>query len=176
MTASAKVCVASGLAGFGAAGIVAAGLTFATAGPAMPESAPDPSSASAPGAAADQPTDPGFLLDPGGEIVAADPAVLLDPGEMLGETDPDASFDPSAGLGEADPAGPFDPGETLGSADPAASFDPDATDDPADSRNRADPGDPPAKVPEPSSIAALGVGLLGWPILRRPARPAGGND
>ena len=159
-TVSAKVCVASGLAGLGAAGIVAAGLTLGSTGAATPKGARDPASASA-GAAAAKSADPGFLLDPGS---------LPDPGESIAPADPPILLDPASSIAAADPPTLVDP-SAMRAPVPPAPLDPDGADDPADPRNRADPKDPPAKVPEPSSVAALGVGLLGWSIVRRPRQP-----
>ena len=73
-------------------------LTFGSIGAATPESAPNPSSASA-GAAADEPADPGFLLDPGS---------LFDPGESIAAADPPILPDPS-GMRSARPLRPLRP-------------------------------------------------------------------
>jgi hypothetical protein len=144
VTVSAKVCIATGLAGLGMAGIVAGGVTFGATTTSTPGNLPDPSVTSGPSAA-------------GG---AADPAISRDPGEGIipaGQTIP---FDPDATIGLADPAVTFDPSGPDGWPNPPTPFDPGAVGDPPDPETPPDPRTPPVSVPEPSSLAVLGVGLL----------------
>jgi hypothetical protein len=78
---------------------------------------------------------------------------------------PPPVFGPLGTAGLPDPSMPFDPGDPGGLTDPASLFDPQDPGDPPDPRL------PPAAVPEPPSLAMLGLGLLGVMILRGTALP-----
>jgi PEP-CTERM motif len=144
-TVAAKVCIASGLAGLGAAGIVAAGLAFAPASAGAPQTPAEPAKIFGSNLAGGSP-DPAFALDPA-STAAADPPISFDPG------DPGSSGDPGTVLDRDDPGS----GELLG---------PGETDDPADPRDPTDPREPPAPVPEPSSAAILAMALAGAALWR----------
>lgn len=134
-TLAVKVCVASGLAGLGAAGIVAAGLGLRPSSAGAPQTSSEPATTFGVDSAAGSP-DPALAFDPS-STAAADPPVSLDPGSW------------------------GDPGTTLGIDDPGPGgpLDPSGTGDPPAPRNPADPRDPPARVPEPSGAAIIAVGL-----------------
>jgi hypothetical protein len=144
MTVSTRACVATGIVGLGAAGLVAGALAFAAAGPWAPPLAPRPANWSGSNLAGGW-SDPAFSGDPAAAIAAADPPVSLDPASTVDPADTLASADP-------DPAGPLDP-HGLG--------------DPSDPHDPIDPHDPPVRVPEPSSAAILAVALAGAALRRQ---------
>lgn len=150
-----KVCVATGLAGLGAAGLIAGGLlTLAPTGSGMPRTALEPPGMYAPNMAGGA-SDPGLAFDPAESIAAADPTIPFDPGD------------------------PSDPGIFFGFNDPgsAAPPDPSGTGDPADPRDSTDPRNPPAQVPEPSSALILAMALSGAALWRkRLTRPLARNQ
>lgn len=139
---SAKACIATGIAGLGAAGIAAGALAFAAADQGAPRTAPQPLGISGPSIAGGLP----------GSVFSGDPAAFS-------IADPPISLDP-ASLG--DPSSWADPGAALSSDDP----DPEGPPDPRGPGDPPDPRDPPARVPEPSSAALLMAAVVGTALWR----------
>ncbi|HTV46150.1 MAG TPA: hypothetical protein VMF05_12620 [Stellaceae bacterium] len=145
-----KACVATGIVGIGAAGIVAGALAIGPAGSITPDPSltaavlADAGEAGAGGAGA------------GGGI--AGPAASRAPAAGIGVSDPSLSFDldgpdspPAFSTIPDDPVPPV----------PFSPAGPGGPDDPPDPHAPSVPPNPPARVPEPSSAAILGVALLG---------------
>ena len=141
---STKVCVAIGLAAAGAGGLAAG----------VPARAPIAA------AAVSHPPSPPPVFGPLGTAGLPDPSSPFDPGDPGGLTDPPSLFALGDPGGSIDPSTAFAPGDPGGLTDPASLFDPRDPGDPSDPRL------PPAAVPEPPSLAMLGLGLLGVMILR----------
>ena len=141
---STKVCVAIGLAAAGAGGLAAG----------VPARAPIAV------AAVSQPPSPPPVFGPLGTAGLTDPSSPFDPGDPGGLADPPSLFALGDPGGSIDPSTAFAPGDPGGLTDPASLFDPRDPGDPSDPRL------PPAAVPEPPSLAMLGLGLLGVIILR----------
>jgi hypothetical protein len=140
----------TGIAGLGAAGIVAGALAYQAADWGKPRTAPEPSGIFAPNVPGGLP-DPPSLIEPAAVFAAADPPVSFGPENLI---DPGASDDPALIGGAGDPD-PIDPRDPRWPGDPPGPHDPPWPDDPPD------PHDPPARVPEPSSAAILMVALAG---------------
>ena len=146
---STKVCVAIGLAAAGAGGLAAdapARAPIAGAAVSHPPSQPP----------VFDPLETAGLPDPSSPFDLGDPGGVADPPSLFALGDPGGSIDPSTA---------FAPGDPGGLTDPASLFDPRDPGDPSDPRL------PPAAVPEPPSLAMLGLGLLGVMILRGTALP-----
>ncbi|MGH7047860.1 MAG: hypothetical protein ACREE2_15890 [Stellaceae bacterium] len=139
LTLATKVCIATGLAGIGAAGIVAGALAVGPAG--SPHSSPVAAALAGAGSA-------------GGAGGVASRAAARAPAIDISVPNPPISFDLDGAHGLIAPV-------TI--ADylvPSAPFGPPDPDDPPDPHAPTLPHDPPTRVPEPSSALILGVALL----------------